>query len=152
MIASGIEIDSFKSTQRAGDDLNSLAGAQETPGLRVQAGADNGLKRRHLAIVDWRGGPTHAHHVNYTRRGENGKPRTCLKATEYIAGEEGKLNFFDTIRPRPPAPVQRQERFVSLVAECFGDPPFALRPYSYREPAAGRTIRNHGERLRSKVG
>ena len=152
MIASGIEIDSFKSTQRAGDDLNSLAGAQETPGLRVQAGADNRLKRRYFPIVDRRRDPTHANHVNYTRCGENGKPGIGLKATEYVAGEEGKFNFFDTIRPRPLAPVQWQERFVSLVAECFGDPPFALRPYSYREPAAGRTIRNHGERLRSKVG
>ena len=96
------------------------------------------------------GDPAHPDHVNYTRRGENGKPRSCFKATKYVAGKQGKLDLLEPIRPRPPTPIQGQEGFVSLVAECFDDPPFTLRPYSYREPAAGRTIGNHRGRLCSK--
>jgi len=120
--------------QRAVLDADRLADTNNGPGLRGEAGGQDGPDGDDFIFGDRGRKVSEAHDGGDARGDEHGKAALVIEAAEYIAGEQRKLHGFGSIGPAAPGTVKREKVLESPVAKGLGHGLFVPGPDGEGKP------------------
>jgi len=134
MHASGLQVYSTQSCERASQNLHLLSDLKVLPRLNGNLGGHDTLQALDLFRGNFKEGPAASHSVDNSGRTQNAEAIVSIELAEHIAREQWQIDVLHAVRPLVTVSRQGQELPVSLGVEDIGNTLLVTRPYTQRKP------------------
>jgi hypothetical protein len=106
-----------ESGERAALDADRLTDVDDGPGLRGEAGGDDGLDSGDLIFGDGCRYVCKADDGRDARGAKDREAELIIEAAEYVSWEKRKLHGLNPIRPAAASTIEREKIFESSIAK-----------------------------------
>jgi len=129
-----VQQDSLEPAKGSVFDSHSLTDSQERPRSARDPGSNSSLNGGNFGVVN--GDRTFAYSDNRNNPGcrKNGEPVLQVEPAKDITGEERKLNFLNSVRPKAPGLIEREKPFIAFATEDCCDGILVATPDSEGKP------------------